>query len=138
MDQVLVKVDRASMQHSLEVRAPFLAHDVVELLLSLPPEYNYRHGRGKHLLRELMRGRLPDEILDRPKQGFAAPVAGWLRTDLRGLLTDTLAPAHVARSGLFNTPEVTRLVQEHLGGKHNHAKKLWTLLVFQLWYDTWQ
>ncbi len=138
MDQVLVKVDRASMRHSLEVRAPFLAHDVVELLLSLPPDYKYRHGRGKHLLRTLMRGRLPDVILDRPKQGFAAPVASWLRTDLRELLTDTLAPARLARSGLFNPPEVTQLVHEHLEGKRNHAKKLWTLLVFQLWYDTWQ
>jgi asparagine synthase (glutamine-hydrolysing) len=138
MDQVLVKVDRASMAHSLEVRAPFLSHDIAEFLLALPPELKYKSGRGKYLLRALMRGRLPDGILDRPKQGFAAPVAGWLRHELKGLATDALARSNVEKSGLLNPAEVARLLEEHLSGKRNHGKKLWTLLMFQLWYDTWQ
>jgi asparagine synthase (glutamine-hydrolysing) len=138
MDQVLVKVDRASMAHSLEVRAPFLSHDIAEFLLALPPGLKYKSGRGKHLLRALMRGRLPDGILDRPKQGFAAPVSGWLRNELKGLVTDALAKANAEKSGLLNTAEVARLLEEHLSGKRNHGKKLWTLLMFQLWYDTWQ
>lgn len=137
MDQVLVKVDRASMRYALEVRAPFLSHDVVEFLLSLPPDMKYRNGRGKYLLRTLMRGRLPSIILDRPKQGFAAPVGTWLRGELRDLATDVLSSTNVQMSGLLETKEVSRLLTEHLTGAHNHGKKLWTLLVFQLWYDRW-
>lgn len=137
MDQVLVKVDRASMRYALEVRAPFLSHDVVEFLLSLPPDMKYRNGRGKYLLRTLMRGRLPDEIIDRPKQGFAAPVAEWLRGPLKGLMTDLLSPAHLKGQDIFNVAEVERLVREHMSGSRDHHKKLWTLLVFELWNETW-
>lgn len=137
MDQVLVKVDRASMHYALEVRAPFLSHEVVEFLLSLPPDMKYRNGRGKYLLRTLMRGRLPDEIIDRPKQGFAAPVAEWLRGPLKGLMTDLLSPARLKRQNIFNAALVERLVREHLSGSHDHRKKLWTLLVFELWNEKW-
>ncbi len=136
LDQVLVKVDRASMRYALEVRAPFLSHEVIEFLLSLPPSMKYHRGTTKYLLKKLMRGRLPDDVIDRPKQGFAAPVASWLRYELKDLLTDTLAPDHLA-SNLFNAQEVQKLVRQHVDGTHNHAKKLWTLLVFQLWYDRW-
>lgn len=137
MDQVLVKVDRASMRYALEVRAPFLSHDVVEFLLSLPADMKYRNGRGKYLLRMLMKDRLPNEILNRSKQGFAVPVGHWLRNELRGVATDVLADANVGKSGLLSTTEVSRLLREHLAGKRNHGKKLWTLLTFQLWYDRW-
>ena len=137
MDQVLVKVDRASMRYALEVRAPFLSHDIVEFLLALSPEMKYKNGRGKYLLGTLMRGRLPDEILDRPKQGFAAPVSEWLRGELRTLVTDILSSTNIKKSGLFQNAEVSRLLSEHLTDRQNHSKKLWTLLVFQLWYDRW-
>jgi asparagine synthase (glutamine-hydrolysing) len=137
MDQVLVKVDRASMRYGLEVRAPFLSHDVVEFLLSLPSDMKYRNGRGKYLLRELMRGRLPDQIIDRPKQGFAAPVAEWLRGPLKGLATDLLSPSRLKGQSIFNVAEVERLVREHMSGSRNHHKKLWTLLVFELWNERW-
>lgn len=137
MDQVLVKVDRASMRYALEVRAPFLSHDIVEFLLSLPPDIKYRNGRGKYLLRTLMRNRLPNEITDRPKQGFAAPIAEWLRGPLKGLMTDLLSPASLKRQNIFNAAEVERLVQEHLSGSRDHHKKLWTLLVFELWNEKW-
>ncbi len=137
MDQVLVKVDRASMRFGLEVRAPFLSHDLVEFLLALPPEFKYKNGRGKQLLRTLMHGKLPDQILDRPKQGFAAPTAAWLRSELKDLMQEMLSPARVQKSEIFEPKEVSRLVAEHLAGR-NHAKQLWNLLIFQLWYDTWQ
>ncbi len=136
LDQVLVKVDRASMRYALEVRAPFLSHEVIEFLLSLPPHMKYHRGTTKYLLKKLMRDRLPDDIIDRPKQGFAAPVASWLRHELKDLLTDTLAPHHLAPN-IFNPSAVQTLVRQHIDGSHNHAKKLWTLLVFQLWYDRW-
>lgn len=137
MDQVLVKVDRASMHHALEVRAPFLSHDIVEFLLALSSDMKYRNGRGKYLLRTLMRGRLPDVILDRPKQGFAAPVGAWLRGPLKGLLTDLLSPAYVRKQGIFAAAEVEQLLREHLDGSRDRRKELWTLLVFQLWYAKW-
>jgi asparagine synthase (glutamine-hydrolysing) len=137
LDQVLVKVDRASMHFALEVRAPFLSRDLMEFLLSLPPEMKFRSGHGKYLLRKLMRGRLPDSILDQKKKGFAAPVAQWLRGDLRPLATDLLSPAHLRQGGLFNPETISKLLEEHLDGSQNHAKKLWTLLVFQLWHDHW-
>lgn len=137
MDQVLVKVDRASMHYGLEVRSPFLSHDLVEFLLALPPEYKYKNGRGKHLLRELMREKLPTSIIDRSKKGFAAPVAAWLRGDLKDICLDTLSESNIARTGLMNPLEVSRLIQEHMTGSRNHGKKLWTLLVFQLWYNRW-
>jgi len=137
MDQVLVKVDRASMRYALEVRAPFLSHDVVEFLLSLPSNMKYRNGRGKYLLRTLMRGRLPEEILDRPKQGFAAPVAEWLRGPLKEIMTDLLSPARLKKQNIFNAAEVERLVGEHLSGSYDHRKKLWTLIVFELWNEKW-
>lgn len=145
MDQVLVKVDRASMRYALEVRAPFLSHDIVEFLLSLPPDMKYRNGRGsprfgeagKYLLRMLMRGKLPDEIVDQRKKGFAAPVSRWLRGPLRGLMTDLLSPARLKGQNIFNTAEVERLVREHVSGSRDHRKKLWTLLVFELWNEKW-
>lgn len=136
MDEVLVKVDRASMHYGLEVRAPFLSHELVEFLLALPPQLKYQGG-GKYLLKKLMRGRLPDSILDRSKQGFAAPTAAWLRTDLRELLIQTLSKEKLTQNNLLQYTEVKKLIDEHLAGKRNHAKKLWTILVFQLWLDTW-
>lgn len=137
MDQVLVKVDRASMRYALEMRAPFLSHDIVEFLLSLPPEIKFRDGHGKYLLRKLMHDRLPEEIIHRRKQGFAAPVGGWMQNELRSLVTDVLSETNVKKSGLFHTNEVSRLMKEHLAGTRNHSKKLWTLFVFQMWYDRW-
>jgi asparagine synthase (glutamine-hydrolysing) len=136
LDQVLVKVDRASMRYGLEVRAPFLSHDVVQFLLSLPANMKYRNGRGKYLLRMLMHERLPLEIIDRPKKGFAVPVATWLRTDLKELATDVLSPTNIQKTGLLNVTAVSRLLEEHLANTRNHGKKLWTLLVLQLWYDS--
>lgn len=137
MDQVLVKVDRASMHYALEMRAPFLSHDIVEFLLTLPPEMKFRDGHGKYLLRKLMHDRLPKEIIHRQKQGFAAPIGGWMQHELRPLVIETLSKHNVQKTGLLRANEVSRLVQEHLTGVRNHSKKLWTLLVFQLWYNRW-
>lgn len=137
MDDVLVKVDRASMQYGLEVRTPFLDAALVSYVLSLPSSYKYRNGEGKQLLRALMRGRLPDSIIDRKKKGFAPPIAAWLRGPLAGLMKDLLSSERLRQQGIFEPAYVERLVTAHLAGTHDHRKKLWTLLVFQLWYDRW-
>jgi asparagine synthase (glutamine-hydrolysing) len=130
-DDVLQKVDRASMLHGLEVRAPLLDHEVVALARALPTRHKLRRTQTKRLLRQLARQRLPAAIVDRPKQGFAMPLGGWLRGPLRGWLTDMLAPA---RLGPWLEPnEVNRLVREHLDGHADHRKPLWALLSFASW-----
>lgn len=133
LDDILFKVDRASMYTSLEVRAPFMDVDVVELINSLPDRMKIRGTDGKWLLKKVMRGKLPDAIIDRPKKGFGIPLSHWLRHELRALCDDMLSPERIKRDGFFNASYVERLKHEHMQGRANHRKLLWTLIVFQLW-----
>jgi asparagine synthase (glutamine-hydrolysing) len=130
---VLAKVDRAAMAVALEVRAPLLDSEVVRLALTLPPSLNLAGRTTKALLRRMLRGRVPDAILQRPKKGFGVPLARWLRTDLRPLLDEHLAPSKIAREGYFRPQAVSRLVAAHLSGAANVRKELYSLLVFELW-----
>ncbi len=136
-DDILMKVDRASMATSLEVRAPLLDVNVVEFLCSLPARYKLRGFTRKYLLRRLMRERLPRGIVDRPKKGFGIPLAKWFRSELRDLLREMLDPARLERDGIFNPAYVGRLVEDHLEGRRDNRKELWTLTVFQLWKERW-
>jgi asparagine synthase (glutamine-hydrolysing) len=133
-DNNLAKVDRASMACSLEVRAPFLDVELVEFLGRVPSRLKLRGFTTKYLLKRAMRDVLPQGIATRPKKGFGIPVAAWLKNDLREVLLDELSPARLRHQGIFDAPEVERLVREHLDGRHDHRKPLWTLLVFQLWH----
>ncbi len=137
MDQVLVKVDRASMAHALEVRAPFLDTRVVDLANHLPPSFKLRGLTRKYILKKLMEGKLPDDILYRKKQGFGTPIGSWLKGPLAPWMQEVLAPAELTKTGLFNPTYVERLVAEHLDGRRDNRKQLWTLLVFMLWYRRW-
>jgi asparagine synthase (glutamine-hydrolysing) len=130
---VLQKVDRASMACSLEVRVPLLDRRVVEVAASLPPRMKLKGFRTKHILKKTMRGRVPAAVLDRPKKGFGVPLARWFRGDLAPLLRDVCAPATLRRAGLFRPESVQRLLDEHQAGRHDHRKKLYTLLAFLLW-----
>lgn len=134
-DDILFKVDRMSMAVSLETRGPFLDYTLHEFAARLPPSLRLRGGVTKYLLRRAMRNRIPDETLTRSKLGFNIPYKIWLRTDLRELLQDMLAPSRLSQQGYFEPKYVQRLVAEHLIGTHNHAHKLWQLLMFQLWAD---
>ena len=136
MDQVLVKVDRASMRYSLETRAPFLDRSVVEYSYALPYDLKYRRGVTKYLLKELMRARLPDGIADRKKKGFGVPLARWLAGPLRPLAEDLLNPDALSHD-LFNVETVAQLLREHFDGHFNRRKELWNLMVFQMWYRRW-
>jgi asparagine synthase (glutamine-hydrolysing) len=129
----LYKVDRASMAVSLEARSPFLDRRVLEFAFSLPLSMRIRGRQTKYIVRQLLRDYLPDRLVDRPKQGFTAPVALWLRGELRGELEHRLGPEAVERRGFFDPVIVTRLVREHLSERHNHAQLLWALLVLEWW-----
>jgi len=134
LDDILVKVDRASMYNSLEVRAPFLDYRLVDFANSLPDSFKRKGLTGKYILKELMRGKIPNDIIDRPKKGFGIPLSQWLRNELRPLCDDLLSETSLKQHGLFNTKYVQQLRHEHDSGKQNHRKLLWTLMVFQQWY----
>ena len=136
-DDILTKVDRASMACGLEVRAPFLDTGLVDRVEALPSRYKYGGGQTKRLLKQAASGRLPATILDRPKKGFGIPVARWLRGELSPLLDRMLAPSRLKSQGLFRPDEVARRVAEHKAGLRDHRKPLWTLLMFQLWHESW-
>ncbi len=136
-DDILTKVDRASMACGLEVRAPFLDAALVDSVERLPSIYKYGKGQTKRLLKRAALGRLPALILGRPKKGFGIPVGRWLRGPLSPLLDRLLDPERIKRQGLFRADEVTRRVAEHRSGARDHRKPLWTLLMFQLWHETW-
>jgi asparagine synthase (glutamine-hydrolysing) len=130
---VNVKVDRATSAVGLEARAPFLDTDVVSFACRLPPALRMSGTTTKRILKTAMRGQLPDEILDRRKQGFGVPVARWMKDDLLPLLREELAPDKIRREGFFAPTEVTRILDEHVAGRRDHRKQLWTLLVFEQW-----
>lgn len=134
-DDMLVKVDRMSMAHSLEVRVPLLDHKVVEFMTAVPHSLKLRDWQKKYLLKKVMTGKLPEHLLRRKKRGFNVPVPSWLLQDLRDLVHDTLAPARIQETGLWNAPYVSQLIQEHEQHKHDWSRNLWCLLIFQLWYD---
>jgi asparagine synthase (glutamine-hydrolysing) len=136
-EDILVKVDRASMAASLEVRSPFLDPELVDFALGLPVRMRLRGGIGKYVLRRLMRGRLPEELLNREKAGFGVPINQWLRESQRSLLLDLLSPSRLRDQGLFDPGAVSRLVADHLSTRSDRGHELWLLLLFQLWYERW-
>ena len=123
------------MAVSLEVRAPFLDQRVAQFAAGLPPEYKLKGRKGKYILKKAVEPLLPGSILRRPKKGFGIPIADWLKGRLNPLLHDLLAPGRLADQGLFEPDCVRKLISEHERGVASHHKQLWTLLVFQLWYD---
>jgi len=133
LDYILVKVDRCAMMHSLEGRAPFLDRDVAEFICRLPSRYKLRGARRKYLLKKAVAGILPKEILSRGKRGFLIPTAAWLRGRLRPQVDELLGERYLKAQGIFDPKTVTGLVTEHATGAADHRKKLWTLLVLQLW-----
>ena len=130
---VLTKVDRASMACSLEVRVPFLDRRVVELAARLPPWLKLRGLTSKYVLKRALADVLPRETLRRRKKGFGVPLGRWFRKELIPVLRDVFAPDVVRRGGLFRVDAVERLLAEHAAARHDHRKKLYTLLAFQLW-----
>ena len=135
-EDILTKVDRASMAVSLEVRAPFLDQRVAEFAASLPVNYKLRGSRSKYILKRAVGPLLPPFVTKRGKKGFGVPVAEWLKGKLRPLARDMLAEERIRRGGLFNPAYISRLQHEHEQGRANHRKLLWTLLMFELWHES--
>ena len=132
-DHLLVKVDRMAMATSLETRAPFLDADVMELAFSMPAHLKIRNGERKWVLKQAMKGILPDQILTRKKEGFSIPIKNWLRRELQPLMRTLLAPDRIRARGLFDAAEAARLMDEHTAGRENHAHTLFPLMVFERW-----
>ncbi|MDE5833400.1 MAG: asparagine synthase (glutamine-hydrolyzing) [Desulfovibrio sp.] len=133
LDDILVKVDRCSMLHSLEVRSPFLDKHVAEFVAKLPISCKLRGFKRKYLLKKAFANLLPPEILRRNKRGFQIPVAEWLRGELKPLLLELCSPARLASQGIFNPEAVRTLMERHFSGAEDLRKPLWTLLVLQIW-----
>jgi asparagine synthase (glutamine-hydrolysing) len=131
---LLAKVDIASMANSLEARAPLLDHRLVEFCAALPSTYKLRGRTSKWLLRQVMRDRLPQDVLTRSKMGFGVPVGEWLRTDLRPLLEDTLLSQRAQQRGYFRPAAVRGLVDEHLSRRADRTSHIWGLLMLELWH----
>ncbi|HKQ99355.1 MAG TPA: asparagine synthase (glutamine-hydrolyzing) [Pyrinomonadaceae bacterium] len=135
-EDILTKVDRASMAVSLEARAPFLDPRVAEYAASLPVHYKLRGRTTKYILKRAVRDLLPPFVTRRGKKGFGVPVAEWLKGRLRPLARDLLSIDRIRRAGLFNADYVQRIQDEHERGVANHRKLLWTLLMFELWHES--
>jgi asparagine synthase (glutamine-hydrolysing) len=134
-DDVLVKVDRAAMSASLETRIPLLDRRIIEFAWSLPSHFKQRFGQGKWLLRQVLHRYVPRELVERPKQGFAAPVEGWVRTDLRPWAEELLNESRLRQNGFFQERNVRRKWEDHLSGKGDWGRPLWNVLMFQGWLE---
>ncbi len=136
-NDILTKVDRASMAVSLEARAPLLDKRIYEYAWRLPEKFKIRHGRGKWILREVLKKHVPAELFTRPKQGFSIPISDWLRGPLRHWTEDLLSEESIRAQGWLDPAPIRLAWEEHKSGRKNNAEKLWAVLMFQSWQDKW-
>jgi asparagine synthase (glutamine-hydrolysing) len=135
---LLVKVDRMSMAHALEVRSPMLDHRLHEFAASLRGDLKLRRGETKWPLKALAARRgLPHDLVHRPKQGFGIPIGEWFRSELRGWLEDVLHDPRTRERGYFNPGETERLLSDHVSARTDHTYRLWNLAMLELWHRAW-
>ena len=133
----LVKTDRTSSLASLELRSPFLNPKIAEFVFSLPSDFRLKGLTTKYILKQTVTDLLPKKIINRPKKGFGAPIAQWINKDLKKLIANKLAPKRIKKQDIFNTQTVQQLVEEHWNRKKDNRMKIWSLFMFQLWYDNY-
>lgn len=135
VDDILTKVDRASMSVSLESRLPLIDHRIVEFALQLPLSYKIRSGKSKYILRKVLEKYVPNSFFDRPKSGFGIPVREWIKEDLFDWINDTLSEKELSKHNFFNYKLVNKMVNDHRDNRHDYHHQLWTLAMFQEWYN---
>lgn len=134
-DDLLTKVDRASMKYSLETRVPYLDHRMVEFALNLSPNLKYHNGTFKYILKKVLYQYVPKQFFDRPKQGFAIPLNKWLKTSLRYLIDDYLSEAVINKYKVLNYQEVKKLKEEYLNGNDFLYNRIWLIIVLHMWFS---
>ena len=138
VDDILTKVDRATMSTSLEGREPLLDHRLIEFVAQLPSAFKYQNGIKKLLLKEIMHDYLPESLMDRPKMGFAAPIQTWFKEKMgKDLLRHYLDPRKIEMQGILNKTKVSNLLNTYFEGKPVDFNQVWLLLMFQMWYEKW-
>ena len=137
VDDILQKVDRATMSASLEGREPFLDQRIIEFVARLPASYKFQNGKGKRILREIVHRYVPSGIMDRPKMGFMVPVESWCKNELKSLLLHFTDEKKIKDQGILNHVEVKKMVDTYLSGRKINFQKIWFLLMFQMWYERW-
>lgn len=137
LDDILQKVDRSTMARSLEGREPFLDHRIIEYAAQLPDEFKYHNGTKKRILRDIVHDYIPKEMMDRPKMGFAIPIADWLSKDLRDLVESFLNKEVIEEQGIFNWQYVDKIKTAFYSGKKEYDVKIWYFLQFQMWLEKW-
>lgn len=135
-EDLLMKVDKMGMAASIEARMPFLDHVLFEYVAGMPEEMKLRGSTAKYVLRQVAKGLLPESIRQRKKHGFDVPINRWLRYDLRAMLHELLSEERLSAHGFFNAQDVARLIDDHENGRRDYQHHLWTLLCFQIWYET--
>ncbi|MDD5433084.1 MAG: asparagine synthase (glutamine-hydrolyzing) [Candidatus Pacebacteria bacterium] len=134
-DDILAKVDRATMAVSLEAREPLIDHKIAEFIARVPIDLKYKNGQSKYILRKILYRYVPKELVERPKQGFAIPMDKWLKNDLKYLLEKYLSEERLREQGIFDEMYIKESLSKYLSGKSDSAYKFWFLLVFQMWYE---
>ena len=134
-DDILAKVDRMSMAASIEARVPLLDYRIVEFALNLPPDMKLHRTRTKSILRQAVKKLVPQQVLEKPKEGFSIPMKHWLCTSLKPMMLDLLSRDALQKHGFFDHQVVAQWIQEHLDRRVNHSHRLWTLMVFEMWYQ---
>jgi asparagine synthase (glutamine-hydrolysing) len=135
-DDLLTKVDRASMRHSLETRVPLLDHRIIEFALNLDPDLKYKNGTSKYLLKEVLYDYVPKELFDRPKQGFAIPLEKWLRNELSFLIDENLSKQIIEKYNFVDYQKVSQLIREYRNGKSYLYNRIWLLIILHKWLKT--
>jgi asparagine synthase (glutamine-hydrolysing) len=134
-DDILAVTDRMSMHHSLEVRVPFLDHVLLEFCATIPPEFKLKWLQKKYLLKKATKSLLPKDVIRHRKQGFVGPLTQWLKTDLKSYTLDTLSESNLKRHDLLNRTVIKKVLTEHFTGREIHDTLIWSVLIFQKWYD---
>ena len=134
-DDILCKVDRASMYNSLEVRSPFLNKELIEYAYNLPMNYKMNGKGSKYILRNILKSYLPKKYFERPKQGFGIPLSEWIKNDMKEIISDSLSKNNCFKHGFFNYNTVEKTLSNHLNNKENNQHKIWSLFQFNQWYE---